>query len=81
MDLVNFLNIMIEGMLVEIMLNGRIQSVVVGSSLLSLMQGLNITSKAMAIAVNMQVIKKEQWGDYQLKEGDEVEILDFVGGG
>ena len=35
----------------------------------------------MAIAVNTQVLKKEKWGEYVLQNGDEVEILDFVGGG
>lgn len=65
----------------EITLNGKIQSVRTESSLLSLLEELGILSKAMAIAVNMQIVKKDQWAEYKLKEGDEVEILDFVGGG
>ena len=35
----------------------------------------------MAIAVNTQVVKKPLWESYILQNGDEVEILDFVGGG
>lgn len=65
----------------EITLNGKTQSVRTESSLLSLLEELGILSKAMAIAVNMQIVKKDQWAEYKLKEGDEVEILDFVGGG
>lgn len=65
----------------KIMLNGKIQSVRIESSLLSLLEELDILSKAMAIAVNMQIVKKDQWAEYKLKDGDEVEILDFVGGG
>jgi len=35
----------------------------------------------MASAVNMEVVKKEQWQSHTLKEGDKVEFLRFVGGG
>ena len=35
----------------------------------------------MAVAINMQVIKKSLWESYVLQNGDEIEILDFVGGG
>lgn len=65
----------------EIMLNGKTQDVKTESSLLSLLEDLGILSKAMAIAVNMQIVKKDRWAEHKLKEGDEVEILDFVGGG
>jgi hypothetical protein len=29
----------------------------------------------------MEVIKKEQWDTWKLKDGDKVEFLEFVGGG
>ena len=46
-----------------------------------LIEELEIESKVMASAVNMNVIKKEQWKNHQLLENDKVEFLQFVGGG
>ncbi|MFW9618869.1 MAG: sulfur carrier protein ThiS [Sulfurospirillum sp.] len=46
-----------------------------------LIEELEIESKVMASAVNMNVIKKEQWKSHQLLENDKVEFLQFVGGG
>jgi sulfur carrier protein len=35
----------------------------------------------MAAAVNMEIVKKERWGEHTLRDGDRVELLHFVGGG
>lgn len=42
---------------------------------------LGIEDKVMAAAVNMDVVKKDVWGSFQLNENDRVEFLQFVGGG
>ncbi len=42
---------------------------------------LNIESKVMAAAVNMEIIKKENWNNFTPKENDKIELLQFVGGG
>jgi sulfur carrier protein len=42
---------------------------------------LNLEGKVMAAAVNMNIVKQDNWGSHELKEGDKVELLDFVGGG
>lgn len=47
----------------------------------TLLDELGIESKVMAAAVNMNVVKKEQWENYELVENDKVEFLQFVGGG
>jgi sulfur carrier protein len=50
-------------------------------SIQALLDELGIESKVMAAAVNMNVVKKELWGSYELVENDKVEFLQFVGGG
>ncbi len=47
----------------------------------ALIMDLGIETKVMAAAVNMNVIKKEQWETFELHEKDKVEFLQFVGGG
>lgn len=65
----------------HILLNGKDYEIDEQVTILSLIKKLNITHKAMAIAVNTQIVKKPLWESYILQNGDEVEILDFVGGG
>ncbi|MCX2716171.1 sulfur carrier protein ThiS [Helicobacter sp. MIT 21-1697] len=65
----------------HILLNGKDYELNEQVSILSLLKELGILHKAMAIAVNTQVVKKCLWESYILQNGDEVEILDFVGGG
>lgn len=47
----------------------------------TLLDELGVKDKVMASAVNMEVVKKENWSTYELKESDKVEFLQFVGGG
>jgi sulfur carrier protein len=47
----------------------------------ALLQELQIKEKVMAAAVNMNVVKKEEWSSYKLCENDKIEFLQFVGGG
>ncbi len=46
-----------------------------------LLDELDINDKVMAAAVNMNVVKKENWSSFELSENDKVEFLQFVGGG
>ncbi|MDY0237974.1 MAG: sulfur carrier protein ThiS [Campylobacterales bacterium] len=51
------------------------------STILKLLNELGIESKVMATALNTQIVKKEEWKTKEIKEGDEIEFLEFVGGG
>ncbi|MDR2081781.1 MAG: sulfur carrier protein ThiS [Campylobacteraceae bacterium] len=47
----------------------------------ALIKELEIENQVMAAAVNLNVVKKDDWKIYELKDGDSVELLRFVGGG
>jgi len=49
--------------------------------LLEMMNDLGIADKVMAAAVNMNIVKQDNWDTHLLKDGDKIELLDFVGGG
>ncbi len=51
------------------------------TNLYELIEFLKISDKVMATAVNMNIVKKDEWENYKLQEGDKVELLNFVGGG
>ncbi len=42
---------------------------------------LGLEGKVMAAAVNMNIVKQDQWNVHRLDGDDTVELLDFVGGG
>jgi len=66
---------------VKITVNGEEREYQDNISLQQLITELNIEDKVMAAAVNMEIVKKDNWGSYRLKNNDRVELLHFVGGG
>jgi sulfur carrier protein len=42
---------------------------------------LKITPGRVAVEVNLSVIKRSEFDTFMLKDGDSVEIVNFVGGG
>jgi sulfur carrier protein len=62
-------------------INGEKKSFEEGTSLAQIIEKLGIADKVMAAAVNMEVVKKEEWESFRPKEGDRIELLHFVGGG
>lgn len=50
-------------------------------TLLGLLSELNIIPERVAIEVNLKVIKRADFPNIKLKEGDSIEIVNFVGGG
>jgi len=65
----------------KIILNGESRECAKSITLGKLITELDIKVKVMAAAVNMEVIKTQNWDSHVLKDEDKVELLHFVGGG
>ena len=65
----------------EIILNGEKRKLTEGLSVLDLVQQLGFSAERLAVELNLQIIKREQWATSTLKQGDRIEIVQFVGGG
>ncbi len=65
----------------EIVVNGQTKEVASHLTIEALIQSLNLGIGIMACAVNMEIVKKQDWNNFTLNEGDRVDLLDFVGGG
>ncbi len=65
----------------KIIVNGEDKEVKEGIKIGELLDELKIRDKIMAVAVDMNVIKKENWDKTILHNGARVEFLHFVGGG
>lgn len=46
-----------------------------------LLKELKIQSERVAVEVNLKIISKSDYRSYNLKDGDTVEVVSFVGGG
>ena len=65
----------------KIIVNGEDRDVDDNLTVDALILVLGIKVKVMAIAVNMDIVKKEDWNTHLIKENDKIELLHFVGGG
>ena len=62
-------------------INGEQKEFEKGTTIAQMLKSLGVEDKVMAVAVNMQIVKKEDWGKFKPKEGDKIEFLGFTGGG
>lgn len=67
--------------MVEIELNGEPCKVQPGGSLGDLVERLGLRHQAVALAVNRQVVPRQQWNERLLAQRDKVDIVRAIGGG
>jgi sulfur carrier protein len=65
----------------QLIINGEKIEFKEGITISEILKELKIEEKAMAVAVNMEIVKKDKWEQFSPKGGDKIEILQFVGGG
>ena len=65
----------------KLIINGETKTIEDNSSLLKIIRDLEIEDKVMAAAINMDIVKKDDWSSFTPKDGDKLELLQFVGGG
>ena len=65
----------------KIIINGEEKEFTKDTTLETVLNALGLNGKVMAAAVNMDIVKQDNWSSYILKDGDKLELLDFVGGG
>ena len=65
----------------KIIINGEVKEFTQDITLDNVLEILGLTGKVMAAAVNMNIVKQDNWDTYKLCDGDKLELLDFVGGG
>jgi len=65
----------------QVVVNGTEQEVPSGTNLSQLLDRLKIQPERVAVEVNLKVIHRQQYNQVSLNEGDQIEIIGFVGGG
>jgi thiazole synthase len=66
---------------VGIRVNGEQRRVSSGTSLAEMVQGLGLDPLRVAVERNLEIVPRSSLGEVRVKDGDEYEIVHFVGGG
>jgi sulfur carrier protein len=61
--------------------NGQAMQIAAGITVRELVEALGCGPRGVAVAVNMEVVRRGDWTVVRLAEGDEVEVLHAVAGG
>jgi thiamine biosynthesis protein ThiS len=64
-----------------IILNGEERDAGTSTNIEQLIEDLNLRPERVAVELNGEVVKRVNWSNAVLSEGDRVEIIHFVGGG
>lgn len=65
----------------QITLNGKAYMVEQGATIENLAQTLNLALSQVAVERNREIVPRSLYGKARLNEGDQVEIVTFIGGG
>jgi thiamine biosynthesis protein ThiS len=71
----------ILSLVMTIKLNGDPHEIPAPLSVSALLEQLEIDARRVAVELNLTVVKKAAYDSSVINEGDEVEIVNFVGGG
>ena len=66
---------------ISIYINGKKKLVNTDNNLLDILEKLNIKNNFVAIEVNKEVIPKSIYSSKKILDGDNIEILQMIGGG
>ena len=65
----------------HVTLNGAPRELSDGSTIQDVVKSLGLQEKQVAVEHNRSILKREQWNETAVAEGDQLEIVHFVGGG
>ena len=68
-------------MSVSITVNGELKTIEVGQTVKSFLESLQLNPKKVAVERNLEIVSKSLFDDVVLEDGDQLEIVHFIGGG
>jgi len=72
---------MAESSTITITLNGEPYRLEADASLAGLLAALKVRPNRIAVEINREVVPKARYHEVVLRPGDQVEVINFVGGG
>lgn len=75
------LSVLRKSLLMNLTINGESRVLSPAGTLDALVEQLGMKSDRVAIELNREIVPRGQWAQTPLKDGDRLEIVQFVGGG
>ncbi|HEX5080537.1 MAG TPA: sulfur carrier protein ThiS [Blastocatellia bacterium] len=66
---------------IEITVNGEARQMSRGARVMDLVKQLELAPERLAIELNLSILPRAKWAETELKPGDKLEVVHFVGGG
>lgn len=67
-------------MVMKVRLNGQ-EYETDAKTVMALLKELNIHPERVAVELNLKIIRKRDYGNTEINDGDTIEVVSFVGGG
>jgi len=67
--------------IIEITVNGEAHQINPGARVTELIKQLELAQERLAIELNKSILPRAKWAETELRAGDRLEIVHFVGGG
>jgi thiamine biosynthesis protein ThiS len=66
---------------ISITVNGERREVPEGTTVADLLARLGLDERVIVVEHNREILRRPRYGEVTLREGDELELVHFVGGG
>ncbi len=67
--------------MIEVIINGQARGLPREMNIIDLLDHLGVRPDGVAVALNGEVVLREEWEKTQIRAGDHVEVVHMVGGG
>lgn len=67
--------------MVSVLLNGERREIPEGLNIVTLLAWMGVDAARVAVEVNRQIVRRNEWAACRIETGSEVEVVMFVGGG
>jgi thiazole synthase len=67
--------------MLTVTVNGEIKRIDPGTSVKAFLEGLELDPKKVAVERNLEIVPKSTFANVALSDGDQLEIVHFIGGG
>ena len=66
---------------INVRLNGKDREIDSGLSVKALVESLDLNPKLIVVELNREILSRDCFGEIKVSDGDQVELVHFVGGG
>lgn len=67
--------------MIRIFINGESKELTEKFNLIELLKHFSLPTERIAVELNKEVVRRKDWENVKVSEGDKLEVIHFVGGG